>query len=117
MQSERIPRSQYVLNEGVSINVQKTPSSYAQRKPTPLPAGGLFSFLVPDSSRSDKPPPRSPGSPERPKRREDVIDVDEIEKQHNVGIVKSTPRGETPMPSNKAKALAAFFDQFCELSA
>lgn len=114
--SERIPRSQYVLNEGVSINVQKTPASLAARTPQALPFGGVFSFIYPDSSRLSA-RPQSPGSPGRPTRMEDCLKVEEIEKKHAVSVTKSTPRGETPMPVNKAKALTAFFDQFCELSA
>jgi hypothetical protein len=114
--SERLPRSQYVLNEGVTIGVCSTPAYQLNVNPVPLPLGGIFSFSVPTvGSPSSR--PGSPQSTGRRKTMEDIVPLAEIEKQQAVKVETITPRGETAVKVGGAKALTAFFDQFCELSA
>ena len=115
--TERIRGSQYVLNEGVSIGVHQRPASIMDRTPEPLPFGGVFSFFVPDSARSPSSRPGSPKSPGKAKTAEELLKLEDIEKAHQVSVSYVTPRGETAIKSGGAKALTAFFDQFCELSA
>jgi hypothetical protein len=114
--TERLRGSQYTINEGVCIGVQKTPTRRARPEldGIPLPLGGLFSFDVPEGLRS---PSRSarPGSPG--KRLEDLAKLEVIEAKVGVSVEYVTPRGETAVKVGGAKALTAFFDQFCELSA
>ena len=49
---------------------------------------------------------------------EDIRPLEQVEQEQGVTISYGvTPRGETAVKVGGAKALTAFFDQFCELSA
>ena len=106
------PGSSYLLNEGVKVGVNGHLHKL-DRNPQPMPYGGFFSFNPPQKALS---PGRARDS--SPKRSiADLRKLDDIEKAEKVEPAFTTPRGETPILQNKAKALTAFFDQFRDLEA
>ena len=104
------PGSGFILNEGVTVGINRRDIKL-DRNPEPLPFGGVFSFFV---DKAQVTPKRTdPASP--PKTRNDLKPLEEIEQAQEVRETFMTPRGETPIMLNRAKSLAAFFDQFKEL--
>jgi len=104
-----------MLNEGVTVGVNQR-NIRMDKDPTPMPFGGVFSFFAPEPKGSS--PPSQRGQPPSPKKTvEDLKKLEELEQENAVIEAYVTPRGETPILTNRAKALTAFFDQFCELSA
>ena len=55
------------------------------------------------------------GAAFRKKKKEEIVPIEDVEKEKGVRVVNTTPRGQTPIKSGAIAARLAFFNQFEEV--